>query len=74
MALDMVKSLRGFPLFSGARDSGMLDFRALAREIVKISDLACCEKDLQLLDINPVFVTKKNVQIVDVYAYRKDSD
>lgn len=71
MALEMVENLKGYPLFAGMRGSKALDFRSLAAEMVKISDLSCAEPDLLLLDIGLVFVTPKGVKIADVYAKKR---
>ena len=43
MALEMVESLKGYPLFTGFRGSAALDFRSLASEVVKVSAMSCAE-------------------------------
>jgi len=73
-ALEMVESLRGYPLFSGLKGTEALDFKALAGEVVKVSRLSCAEPDLQLLDIDSAFVTSEGVKIADVYAFRARKD
>lgn len=73
-ALEMVESLKGYRLFSGLRGTETLDFKALAREVVKVSELSCAEPDLQLLDIDSAFVTSEGVKIADVYAFRVGKD
>lgn len=74
MALEMVESLKGYPLFSGFRGSRALDFRALAGEVVKVSAMSCAEPDLLLLDIGSIFVTPRGVKIADVTVRKKGAN
>ncbi|SMG42378.1 acetate--CoA ligase family protein [Dethiosulfovibrio salsuginis] len=71
MALEMVESLKGYPLFAGFRGSKALDFRSLAAEVVKVSAMSCAEPDLVLLDIGSIFVTPGGVKIADVRVRKR---
>ena len=59
-ALNMLGSLKIWPLFEGYRKAAPLDADALASLMVKVSDYACAHRnDLAELDLNPVFVYEK---------------
>lgn len=59
-ALEMVKSLKGYPLLTGYRGSNELDIDALVDLIVKVSDFAVANKEtVAEIDINPVFLYEK---------------
>jgi acyl-CoA synthetase (NDP forming) len=56
-ALEMLKSLKSFPLLNGARGSKVCDLDALCEMIAAIGRFAVSHKDtLKELDINPLFV------------------
>ena len=59
-ALEMVKSLKGYPLLTGYRGGNELDVEALVDLIVKVSNFAIENKDtVAEIDINPVFLYEK---------------
>ncbi len=72
-ALDMIKSLKGYPLLSGEWFGLENDVDALARQIVTLSEMACAEPDIEILDINPIFVRPKGLgaEIADAFAVRR---
>jgi acetate---CoA ligase (ADP-forming) len=56
-ALEMLMSLKSFPLLNGARGSRVCDIDALCDAIIAIGRFAVSHKDtLKELDINPLFV------------------
>ncbi|AET67507.1 acyl-CoA synthetase (NDP forming) [Desulfosporosinus orientis DSM 765] len=56
-ALEMLMSLKSFPLLKGARGNKVCDLDALCETIVAIGNFAVSHKDtLKELDINPLFV------------------
>lgn len=65
-AQNMVKSIKGYPLLKGIRGQKAKDEEALVELLLKISELVWQEKEILELDLNPVFVTEKGVQIGDV--------
>lgn len=65
-AQNMVKSIKGYPLLKGIRGQKAKDEEALVELLLKISELVWQEKEIRELDLNPVFVTEKGVQIGDV--------
>lgn len=62
----MVKSLKGYRLLDGYRGGKQYDVKALVDFIVTISQIAAKQKDIiKELDINPLFVTEKGVEMAD---------
>lgn len=56
-ALELLRSLKSFPLLNGARGRALCDLDALCRTIVAVGDFAAARRDtLKELDINPLFV------------------
>ncbi len=65
-ALRMIENLASYPLLNGYRGGEVCDKQALARLLVKISQMAADGKDtIKELDINPVFVTADGAEIAD---------
>lgn len=68
-AMEMIRSLRAYPLLSGYRGSAPLDVDALAKMLVRLGELAAEQKNsLAELDMNPVFVYEKGVWAADALA------
>ena len=68
-ALDMIKRLRGFPIFTGVRGKPAADVEALCDSIVGVSRLAVTLGDqLVGLDINPLIVLPKGQGVIAVDA------
>ena len=56
-AMEMIRSIKGFPLLDGARGRKKCDQAALAKALSKLSILAAANRDtLASIDINPVVV------------------
>ncbi len=70
IALEMVQNLRGYPLLSGQWGQ-RLDVQGLAEQIVKLSRMGWAEPDLEVLDLNPIFVGPQGVAIADAFAVRR---
>ena len=65
-AVNMIESLKAFPLLNGYRGKSVYEKNALADLLVSISQMAAKGKDeIRELDINPVFVTEDGVSIAD---------
>lgn len=62
----VLKSLRFYPLLSGARGRRPYALEALANTLVKLSQLANDFPEIKELDINPLFVLEKKVVGGDV--------
>ncbi len=71
IAREMIQSLKGYGLLSGQWNGTPLDIEALAEQIVKLSHMGCAEPDLEVLDINPIFVRPNSAEIADAFAVRR---
>ena len=59
-ALEMVQSLKSWPLLNGYRGKPLMDVKALVQAIVAFSGMAHSLKDqLQEAEINPLFVMEE---------------
>lgn len=73
-ALQMIKSLKAYPLLNGARGKKVLDVNAIADTIVNISKFAVDNKDsLSQIDINPLMVYPEGegVKAVDALIIKR---
>lgn len=64
MAIEMIKSIRSYPLLSGARGRNPVNIDAIASIIVKTSRLAE-NRSIMELDFNPVMVGESSAVVVD---------
>lgn len=56
-AIEMLRELKAWPLLEGARGHQPLDFEALAKVVVQVSEFAVVHgEQLKEVDLNPVFV------------------
>lgn len=72
-ALDMLKTLRGYPVLQGARGKMKSDIEAFADIICRVSNLLAKAQDIAEIDLNPVIVHEagKGVSIVDCRVFFK---
>ncbi|MGE0314306.1 MAG: acetate--CoA ligase family protein [Lautropia sp.] len=74
-ALEMLRSLRAFPILEGTRGSSPLDIDALVDAIVRVSWLAVDHRSVLVeLDVNPLRVLPRGhgVRVVDALIVRGD--
>ena len=64
-ALSMIRSLRGYKVFEGARGQEGINERQFARIIVQLSALLRFATEIKELDINPLVATPKGIIAVD---------
>lgn len=67
-ALEMIRSIKGFPILEGVRGEKPADIDKLAEILVRISQLCTDFPEIDELDLNPVFAYEKGqgVSVVDV--------
>ncbi|MDY3867750.1 MAG: acetate--CoA ligase family protein, partial [Pyramidobacter sp.] len=70
-AREMIRSLKGYPLISGAWSGVKMDTEALAQQLVTLSQMSCAEPDIELMDINPIFVRAQGAEIADAFSVRR---
>lgn len=63
--LGMMEELKGYPLLTGYRGSKPLDREALARSMVKVSELIIEIDEIKEIDLNPVFLYPEGLIAVD---------
>ncbi|MDR1737887.1 MAG: acetate--CoA ligase family protein [Candidatus Symbiothrix sp.] len=64
-ALSMIRSLRGYKVFQGARGQKGIDEYQFAEIIVRLSSLLRFAVEIKELDINPLLATDKGIIAVD---------
>jgi acetyltransferase len=64
-ALSMIRSLRGYKVFQGARGQEGIDEHQFAQIIVNLSSLLRFATEIKELDINPLLDTEKGIIAVD---------
>ncbi|MDR2385683.1 MAG: acetate--CoA ligase family protein [Tannerella sp.] len=64
-ALSMIRSLRGYKVFKGARGQEGIDENQFAKIIVHLSALLRFATEIKELDINPLLATSKGIIAVD---------
>jgi len=64
-AAEMIAELRGARILDGVRGAKPADVAALKKLLVQVSDLVTNHPEIEELDLNPVFVSPRGVQIAD---------
>ncbi|MDR1763363.1 MAG: acetate--CoA ligase family protein [Dysgonamonadaceae bacterium] len=64
-ALSMIRSLKGYKVFRGARGQKSIDEHQFAKIIVQLSALLRFASEIKELDINPLLATDKGIIAVD---------
>ena len=64
-ALSMIRSLRGYKVFKGARGQKGIDEHQFAKIIVNLSSLLRFATEIKELDINPLLATDRGIIAVD---------
>jgi acetyltransferase len=66
-ALNMIRTIKGYPVLEGARGAKPVDIGKLAETLVRLSRLSSDFPDIDEMDLNPVFAYEegKGVEVVD---------
>ncbi len=67
-ALEMIQSIKGYPILAGARGEKPVDVDKLAEILIKLSQLASDFPEINEMDLNPVFALAKGKGAVVVDA------
>lgn len=67
-ALEMIQSVKGFPLLQGARGEKAVDVDKLVEVLIRLSQLASDFPEISEVDLNPVFALEKDKGAVVVDA------
>jgi acetyltransferase len=64
-AIEMIRNLRGYPIFKGARGKAPVNEMIFAEILVKLSVLADLAPEIKEMDINPLIGTDEQIVAVD---------
>ncbi|MBE3127091.1 MAG: acetate--CoA ligase family protein, partial [Candidatus Atribacteria bacterium] len=64
-AEEMINEIKGFKILKGVRGEGPKDIKAIKNLLLKISQLALENPEISEIDLNPVFIFEKGLQVID---------
>lgn len=64
-ALAMIKSIKGYPMLTGARGKEKVNIKLLTKILLHASKLAMKEKSIKEFDLNPIVIDSKEAKAVD---------
>ena len=64
-AEDMISEIKGYKILKGVRGESPKDIIAIKEVLMKISQLVMENPEIKEIDLNPVFVFEKGLQVVD---------
>ena len=64
-AEEMINEIKGFKILKGVRGEGPKDIKAIKNLLLKISQLALENPEIKEIDLNPIFIFEKGLQVVD---------
>ena len=67
----MISESRGYPLLLPGWQRERLDVEAFSEVLSAFSNLACNETRISRLDVDPIFVNRSGVLVVDAYIERR---
>ena len=64
-AQEMIAEIKGYKILKGARGEAPKDIEAIKNLLMKVSQLTMENPEIKEIDLNPVFVFEKGLQVVD---------
>jgi acyl-CoA synthetase (NDP forming) len=64
-AQEMIAEIKGYKILKGARGEAPKDIEAIKNLLIKVSQLGMENPEVKEIDLNPVFVFEKGVQVID---------
>jgi acetyl-CoA synthetase (ADP-forming) len=64
-AMKMITEIKGYPLLTGFRGEEPFDVQALAEFLSRISEVMSERREIEEMDLNPVFLFKKGLVVAD---------
>lgn len=64
-AQEMITEIKGYEILKGARGKPSRDIQAIKEVLMKISQMAIENPEINEIDLNPIFVFEKGLQVVD---------
>jgi len=65
-AREMITEIKGYEILKGARGESPKDIKAIREVLMKVSKLTMENPEINEIDLNPVFVFERGLQVVDV--------
>ena len=64
-AREMITEIKGYEILKGARGNPPRDIQAIEEVLMKVSQLTMENPEINEIDLNPIFVFEKGLQVVD---------
>lgn len=64
-AWEMITEIKGYEILKGVRGEGPKDIEAIKILLMKISKLTTENPEIKEIDLNPVFISEKSLQVID---------
>jgi len=64
-AREMITEIKGYDILKGARGNPPRDIQAIKEVLMKVSKLTTENPEISEIDLNPIFVFEKGLQVVD---------
>ncbi len=64
-AREMITEIKGYKILKGARGNPPRDIQAIEKVLMKVSKLTKENPEINEIDLNPIFVFEKGIQVVD---------
>ena len=64
-AREMITEIKGYEILKGARGNPPRDIQAIEEVLMKVSKLTMENPEINEIDLNPIFVFEKGLQVVD---------
>jgi acyl-CoA synthetase (NDP forming) len=64
-AREMITGIKGYEILKGARGNSPRDIQAIEEVLIKVSKLTTENPEINEIDLNPIFVFEKGLQVVD---------
>jgi len=64
-AREMITEIKGYEILKGARGNPSRDIQAIKEVLMKVSKLTTENPEINEIDLNPIFVFEKDLQVVD---------
>ena len=62
---EMITGIKGYEILKGARGNSPRDIQAIKEVLLKVSKLTTENPEINEIDLNPIFVFEKGLQVVD---------
>jgi len=64
-AREMITEIKGYEILKGARGESPKDIKAIREVLMKVSKLTMENPEITEIDLNPVFIFEKGLQVID---------